>query len=174
MLLKINVQGNYKYFLNCIEISEEQAKEQAKKERLINCSFLNANNYPIRVIVDESDKSDNNILGFYLNEKLFFNKDDFLFLSGQQKENNSSQDSIKELEKRLEKRLEELESKHKAVNFQAVEKKYFTAQEAAEMLNMTYFVVHKYIQTGKLKGKKAGGKWSFTIEDLENFRENKK
>ena len=47
--------------------------------------------------------------------------------------------------------------------------KLYTVDEIAEMVSMTTRTIRNYIKDGLLKGKKLGGQWRFTEEDIKNF-----
>ena len=47
--------------------------------------------------------------------------------------------------------------------------KLYTTEEVAEFLGVTVRTVYRYVESGQLKGKKIGGRWLFTIENIEKF-----
>ena len=50
--------------------------------------------------------------------------------------------------------------------------KLYTVDEIAEMVSMTTRTIRNYIKDGLLKGKKLGGQWRFTEEDIKNFMDS--
>ncbi len=49
----------------------------------------------------------------------------------------------------------------------SVNKGLFTVKEVAEVLGVHPRTVRRYLQEGVLKGKKIGGQWRFTMEDIK-------
>jgi excisionase family DNA binding protein len=52
--------------------------------------------------------------------------------------------------------------------------KYFSAEQAAQILNMHIKTVQRYIREGKLKANKVGKSWRITGHDLSVFAEGEK
>lgn len=48
-------------------------------------------------------------------------------------------------------------------------KRGYTLREAAEVIGVTYRTALGYIEEGRLKAHKVGGKWAIDKADLENF-----
>lgn len=47
--------------------------------------------------------------------------------------------------------------------------KLFTVDDIAQMTSLTSRTIRNYLRDGTLKGKKIGGQWRFTGEDIERF-----
>ena len=50
--------------------------------------------------------------------------------------------------------------------------KLYTVEEIATMTSMTSRTIRNYIKNGLLKGRKIGGQWRFTEEDIKNLMDN--
>jgi excisionase family DNA binding protein len=50
--------------------------------------------------------------------------------------------------------------------------KFYTVEEIASMTSMTTRTIRNYIKNGILKGRKIGGQWRFTEEDIKNLMDN--
>ena len=50
---------------------------------------------------------------------------------------------------------------------------FYTVKEAAKYLMLHEVTVRKHLETGKLKGYKAGNRWRIKQEDLEKYLEGK-
>lgn len=50
--------------------------------------------------------------------------------------------------------------------------KLYTVEEIATMTSMTTRTIRNYIKDGLLKGRKIGGQWRFTEEDIKNLMDN--
>jgi excisionase family DNA binding protein len=50
--------------------------------------------------------------------------------------------------------------------------KLYTVDDIAKMTMMTSRTIRTYIKDGILKGKKIGGQWRFTEEDVKSFMDN--
>lgn len=50
--------------------------------------------------------------------------------------------------------------------------KLYTVEEIAKMTSMTTRTIRNYIKDGLLKGRKIGGQWRFTEEDIKNLMDN--
>jgi len=50
--------------------------------------------------------------------------------------------------------------------------KLYTVEEIATMTLMTSRTIRNYIKNGLLKGRKIGGQWRFTEEDIKNLMDN--
>jgi excisionase family DNA binding protein len=50
--------------------------------------------------------------------------------------------------------------------------KLYTVEEIANMLSLTTRTIRNYLKDGNLKGRKIGGQWRFTEEELKNFMDN--
>jgi len=46
---------------------------------------------------------------------------------------------------------------------------YYTVEEVAGRIEVTPRTIRNYLKQGKLKGKKVGGKWRFSSEDVERL-----
>ena len=51
--------------------------------------------------------------------------------------------------------------------------KYHTIEQVAEMLQVVYLTVYRWIQDGKLKAVKAGKQYRIRQSDLDKFLENR-
>lgn len=51
--------------------------------------------------------------------------------------------------------------------------KYHTIEQVAEMLQVVYLTVYRWIQDGKLKAVKAGKQYRIRQSDLDKFLESK-
>lgn len=47
--------------------------------------------------------------------------------------------------------------------------KTYTLQEVCELLNVSRRSITNYVNEGKLKGSKIGGRWMFTEKQLKDF-----
>ncbi len=47
--------------------------------------------------------------------------------------------------------------------------KVYSLEEAAKIMGLHKITVRKYLQTGALKGKKAGGQWRITEQSIRAF-----
>ena len=52
--------------------------------------------------------------------------------------------------------------------------KLLTVEDIAQMTSLTTRTIRNYLKDGSLKGRKIGGQWRFTKEDISNFMENGK
>ena len=50
--------------------------------------------------------------------------------------------------------------------------KLFTVEDIANMTSMTTRTIRNYLKEGILKGRKIGGQWRFTEEDIKNLMDN--
>ena len=50
--------------------------------------------------------------------------------------------------------------------------KLYTVEVIANMLSLTTRTIRNYLKDGILKGRKIGGQWRFTEDDLKNFMDN--
>jgi len=50
--------------------------------------------------------------------------------------------------------------------------KLFTVEDIANMTSLTTRTIRNYLKDGILKGRKIGGQWRFTEEDIKNFMDN--
>jgi len=50
--------------------------------------------------------------------------------------------------------------------------KLYTVEEIAEMTSLTTRTIRNYLKDGILKGRKIGGQWRFTEEDVKNFMDS--
>lgn len=50
--------------------------------------------------------------------------------------------------------------------------KLFTVEEIAQMTSLTSRTIRNYLKDGSLKGRKIGGQWRFTMDDIKNFMDN--
>ena len=50
--------------------------------------------------------------------------------------------------------------------------KLYTVEEIATMTSLTTRTIRNYIKEGLLKGRKIGGQWRFTEEDIKNLMDN--
>lgn len=48
----------------------------------------------------------------------------------------------------------------------------YTVEDIANMLSLTTRTIRNYLKEGILKGRKIGGQWRFTEEELKNFMDN--
>jgi excisionase family DNA binding protein len=48
----------------------------------------------------------------------------------------------------------------------------YTVEDIAKMTSLTSRTIRNYLKEGMLKGKKIGGQWRFTKEDIGNFMDN--
>ena len=55
-----------------------------------------------------------------------------------------------------------------------LEDEYYTIQEVAKMLKVTYLTVYRWIRSEKLVAIKAGKQYRIKISDLNSFMEVKK
>lgn len=53
------------------------------------------------------------------------------------------------------------------------ENKFYTIEQVAEMLQVVYLTVYRWIQDGKLKAVKAGKQYRIRQSDLDKFLETK-
>lgn len=53
------------------------------------------------------------------------------------------------------------------------ENKFYTIEQVAEMLQVVYLTVYRWIQDGKLKAVKAGKQYRIRQSDLDKFLEMK-
>lgn len=51
--------------------------------------------------------------------------------------------------------------------------KFYTIEQVAEMLQVVYLTVYRWIQDGKLKSVKAGKQYRIRQSDLDKFLESK-
>ena len=49
------------------------------------------------------------------------------------------------------------------------EKKYYSAQDVADMLGLHINTVRNHIKAGRLQGRRAGRQWRFTEEDIKKY-----
>jgi len=54
-----------------------------------------------------------------------------------------------------------------------MQEQYFTIEEIAKMLKVTYLTVYRWIQAGKLLSVKAGKQYRIKKSDLDNFLSKK-
>jgi len=52
--------------------------------------------------------------------------------------------------------------------------KLLTVEDIAKMTSMTTRTIRNYLKDGILKGRKIGGQWRFTEEDIKNFMDSGK
>ena len=50
--------------------------------------------------------------------------------------------------------------------------KLFTVEDIAKMASMTTRTIRNYLKEGTLEGRKIGGQWRFTEEDIKKFMES--
>jgi len=50
--------------------------------------------------------------------------------------------------------------------------KLYTVEDIANMTSLTTRTIRNYLKDGLLKGKKIGGQWRFTEEDIKNLMDN--
>ena len=50
--------------------------------------------------------------------------------------------------------------------------KLFTVEDIATMTSLTTRTIRNYLKDGSLKGKKIGGQWRFTMDDIQSFMSN--
>jgi len=50
--------------------------------------------------------------------------------------------------------------------------KLFTVEDIAQMTSLTTRTIRNYLKDGILKGRKIGGQWRFTEEDIKKFMDN--
>ena len=50
--------------------------------------------------------------------------------------------------------------------------KLYTVEDIANMTSTTSRTIRNYLKDGLLKGKKIGGQWRFTEEDIKNFMDS--
>ena len=50
--------------------------------------------------------------------------------------------------------------------------KLYTVEDIAQMTSLTTRTIRNYLKDGTLKGRKIGGQWRFTEEDIKNFMDN--
>ena len=50
--------------------------------------------------------------------------------------------------------------------------KLFTVEDIATMTSLTSRTIRNYLKDGILKGRKIGGQWRFTEEEIKNFMDN--
>ena len=50
--------------------------------------------------------------------------------------------------------------------------KLYTVEDIAVMTSLTTRTIRNYLKEGILKGRKIGGQWRFTEEDINNFMDN--
>ena len=50
--------------------------------------------------------------------------------------------------------------------------KLFTVEDIAKMASMTTRTIRNYLREGKLEGRKIGGQWRFTEEDIGKFMDS--
>jgi len=48
----------------------------------------------------------------------------------------------------------------------------YTVEDIANMASLTPRTIRNYLKNGILKGKKIGGQWQFTMEDIKNLFDN--
>lgn len=60
-------------------------------------------------------------------------------------------------------------NKQKEVAEMYFDKDIYTTNEVAEMFGVTTRTIRNYLKDGRLQGRKIGGSWRFSQEDLENF-----
>ncbi|HEX8931569.1 MAG TPA: helix-turn-helix domain-containing protein [Patescibacteria group bacterium] len=53
------------------------------------------------------------------------------------------------------------------------EEKYYSIEEVAIMLKVTYLTVYRWIRSSKLKSNRAGKQYRIEKKDLDNFIKNK-
>ena len=53
-----------------------------------------------------------------------------------------------------------------------MEKKLYTVEEIAGMMMLTSRTIRNYLRDGTLKGRKIGGQWRFTEEDIKAFMDS--
>ena len=54
-----------------------------------------------------------------------------------------------------------------------IDEKFYTIEQVAEMLQVVYLTVYRWIQDGKLKAVKAGKQYRIRQSDLDKFLEAK-
>jgi len=52
-----------------------------------------------------------------------------------------------------------------------IDEEFYDIKEVAEELGVSSLVVRSYIAKGRLKGRKIGTKWYFSINDIKKFLE---
>ena len=68
-----------------------------------------------------------------------------------------------------------VDMKHKhPKNKEDIMEKFYTVDEVAKITMFTTRTIRNYLKDGSLKGRKIGGQWRFTQEDLEQFWEQGK
>ena len=50
--------------------------------------------------------------------------------------------------------------------------KLYTVEDIAQMTSLTSRTIRNYLKDGSLKGRKIGGQWRFTQQDIEKLMEN--
>ncbi len=50
--------------------------------------------------------------------------------------------------------------------------KLYTVEDVAHMMELTSRTIRNYLKDGSLKGRKIGGQWRFTEEDIKNFMDS--
>ena len=55
---------------------------------------------------------------------------------------------------------------------QSMDEEYYTVEEVAGKIGVTSRTIRNYLKQGKLKGRKIGGRWRFSSEDIESFLSN--
>jgi excisionase family DNA binding protein len=50
--------------------------------------------------------------------------------------------------------------------------KLYTVEDIAKMTSLTSRTIRNYLKDGSLKGKKIGGQWRFTMDDIKNLFDN--
>jgi len=50
--------------------------------------------------------------------------------------------------------------------------KLYTVEDIANMTMLTSRTIRNYLKDGSLKGRKVGGQWRFTMNDIQNFMDN--
>lgn len=54
------------------------------------------------------------------------------------------------------------------------EEKYYSIQEVADMLKVTYLTVYRWIQAGKLEAYKVEKQYRIALQELQSFMEKRK
>ncbi len=52
-----------------------------------------------------------------------------------------------------------------------IDEEFYDIKEVAEELGLSPLVIRSYIAKGRLKGRKIGTKWYFSIKDIKKFLE---
>ena len=59
-------------------------------------------------------------------------------------------------------------------NNEIIATKFYTIEEIAELLKVSYLTVFRWIQAGKLSAYKVGKRYRIEVKDLNNFLEKSK